>query len=390
MTNGFWLLSISADFFAFAREASASARAAGVSSLICDYLHMDLSDDEALEVEGILAVLLDDPSPLVRRAIAEGLAHEAKAPRHIILALATDQPEIAALVLQHAPHLSDAELAEMALTTSVGPQLAMARRVPLAGSVCAALTESGAPCVLIELARNEKAQLSQAMMLRMLERAGEEGRLRDALMMRADAGPEVRLRLLEYVSGALSTFLNQTGWLSPERAERMLRDARERAIVEISAQADDMNSPIHGAAGAGLSLVRHLRGQGQLTPALILRALLCGDRLMLAAALAELGERPMERVLAYLDHPAGHAFAALYEKAGLPEAMRPVFIAVLEEMRQFPRAPSAHPERAMLKAALRACASLPEAKRLSVEAYLGRLEAESLRQHMRQRAPSVA
>jgi hypothetical protein len=57
-------LSISADFFAFAREASASARAAGVSSLICDYLHMDLSDDEALEVESILAVLLDDPPRL--------------------------------------------------------------------------------------------------------------------------------------------------------------------------------------------------------------------------------------------------------------------------------------------------------------------------------------
>jgi hypothetical protein len=181
--NDDWILgplSISADFFAFAREASASARAAGVSSLICDYLHMDLSDDEALEVESILAVLLDDPSPLVRRAMAEGLAHEADAPRHIILALASDQPEIAALVLQYAPHFSDAELAEMALITSVGPQLAMARRVPVATSICAALTEAGAPCVLIELARNEKAQLSQAIMLRMLERAGEEGRLRDA------------------------------------------------------------------------------------------------------------------------------------------------------------------------------------------------------------------
>jgi len=381
-------LSISAEFFAFAREASASARAAGVSSLICDYLHMDLSDDEALEVESILAVLLDDPSPLVRRAMAEGLAHEARAPRHIILALAVDQPEIAALVLQYAPHFSDAELAEMAFTASVGPQLAMARRVPLASSVCAALTEAGASCVLIELARNEKAQLSQAMMLRMLERAGDEGRLRDAVMMRADAGPEVRLRLLEHVSDALSGFLKQTGWLAPERAERMLREARERAIVEISAQADDLNSPIHGAAGAALSLVRHLRGQGQLTPALILRALLCGDRLMLAAALAELGDRPMERVRAYLDHPSGHAFAALYEKAGLPEALLPVFVALLEAMELCPRAASAHPDRALLKTALRACAALPEEKRLSVEAYLRRLEAESLRLQMRQRAPS--
>mgnify|MGYP006278698691 CR=1 FL=1 len=383
-------MSISAEFFAFAREASASARAAGVSSLICDYLHMDLSADEAREVESILAILLDDPSPLVRRAMAEGLAREPDAPRHIILALAADQPEIAALVLQHAPHFSDGELAEMAMAAAVGPQLAMARRVPLASSVCAALSEAGAPCVLIELARNEKAQLTQSIMLRMLERAGDEGRLRDALMMRADAGPEVRLHLLEHVSGALSDFLKQTGWLAPERVERMLKEARERAIVEISAQAEDETSPIHGAAGAALSLVRHLRGQGQLTPGLILRALLCGDRLMLAAALAELGERPIERVQSYVDHPQGHAFAALYELAGLPQTMAPLFTAVLDALERFPRPASAQPDGSLLKVARRACVSLPEAQRLRLEAYLGRLEAESLRPNRRQMTLNLA
>lgn len=378
-------MSISAEFFRFAREASASARAAGVSSLICDYLHMDLHADEALEVESILCVLLDDPSPLVRRAIAEGLAHETGAPRHIILSLATDQPDIAALVLQHSPHFSDAELAEIALMASVGPQLAIARRIRVATPVCAALSEAGPPCVLVELAANPQAALSQAIMLRMLERAGDEGRLRDALLMRADAGADVRMHVLDHVSTALSAFLKQTGWLTPERAERLLREARERAIVELGMQSD---MPQQGAAGAALSLVRHLRGQGQLTPALILRALLCGDHLMLGAALAELAAQPLARVLAHLDHPRGHAFAALYEKAGLPASMQLVFIAVLEAAERVMPLRSGVPDRHLLRVALRASDDLPDPSRARLQARLGRLEGESARAAARQAIPA--
>jgi uncharacterized protein (DUF2336 family) len=380
-----WHVSISAEFFAFAREASASARAAGVSSLICDYLHMDLRAEEALEVESILSLLLEDPSPLVRRAMAEGLATEPGAPRHIILSLAADQSDIAALVLQHSPHFSDAELAEIALFASVGPQLAIARRSSVATPVCTALSEAGPPCVLIELAANPRASLTQAIMMRMLERAGGEGRLRDALLMRADAGAQVRLLLLDHVSDALSVFLKQTGWLAPERAERMLREARERAIVELGVHSE---TPQHGAAGAALSLVRHLRGQGQLTPALILRALLCGDRLMLAAALAELATQPMERVQAHLAHPEGHAFAALYERAGLPENLQPVFIAVLRAAARLSPTASGVPDGALVRTALRASADLPGESRLRLEAWLGRLEAESARLAARRAVPA--
>jgi hypothetical protein len=111
---------------------------------------------------------------------------------------------------------------------------------------------------------------------------------------------------------------------------------------------------------------------------------------MLAAALADLGARPMERVLAYVDHPTGHAFAALYEKADLPQAMLPIFVAVLVALNRHLHPATAQPDPGLLKVALRACAALPEANRLKVEAYLRRLEAESTRLQMRQRAPSLA
>ena len=111
---------------------------------------------------------------------------------------------------------------------------------------------------------------------------------------------------------------------------------------------------------------------------------------MLAAALAELGERPIERVQSYVDHPQGHAFAALYELAGLPQTMAPLFMAVLDALERFPRPASAQPDGSLLKVARRACASLPEAQRLRLEAYLGRLEAESLRPNRRQMTLNLA
>ena len=47
-----------------------------------------------------MTVLLDDSSPDVRFALADALASSPEAPRHVLLSLAADQPDIAELVLR--------------------------------------------------------------------------------------------------------------------------------------------------------------------------------------------------------------------------------------------------------------------------------------------------
>jgi uncharacterized protein (DUF2336 family) len=64
------------------------------------YLCSDLTADELAPAEGLMLKLLDDPSPLVRRALADALAASPAAPAPVIIALASDQPQIAAPIYQ--------------------------------------------------------------------------------------------------------------------------------------------------------------------------------------------------------------------------------------------------------------------------------------------------
>ena len=68
-------------FLQWVRNAPPGERAEATSALARAYLHSDLSADDLAAAEGAMIMLLDDPSPLVRRALAEVFASAQKAPR---------------------------------------------------------------------------------------------------------------------------------------------------------------------------------------------------------------------------------------------------------------------------------------------------------------------
>jgi uncharacterized protein (DUF2336 family) len=111
-------------FLGWMQRAPAEARAEAVNALARAYLYSPLSD--AVRSEAVLALtsVLDDPSARVRRALAEALASAAEAPRHIILALASDQSDVSRIVLARSPTLDDAELVDCA---AIGDASARAR-----------------------------------------------------------------------------------------------------------------------------------------------------------------------------------------------------------------------------------------------------------------------
>ena len=77
-------------------------------------------------------MLLDDPSPLVREAMAEVFAHTTDAPPAIVRALSTDQASVALPILEHSPLLIDADLVDIVATGSSEIQCAVARRLAAA------------------------------------------------------------------------------------------------------------------------------------------------------------------------------------------------------------------------------------------------------------------
>ena len=70
-------------------------------------------------------------------------------------------------------------------------------------------------------------------------------------------------------------------------------------------------------------LVRQLRRSGQLTPALILRALLSCNVRLFEEALSELSGMPVDRVSGFVFAHRSGGFEALYAKAGLPPPRAP-------------------------------------------------------------------
>src|SRR5581483_11574062 len=115
-------------FLVWVNSAPAMRRAEGAGALARALVSGNIPADEEQDAIAALTSLLDDPSPLVRYALAEALADSEAAPHHLIAALAADQSEIAGLVLARSTLLSDAELIDCAAIGDVFAQSAIAIR----------------------------------------------------------------------------------------------------------------------------------------------------------------------------------------------------------------------------------------------------------------------
>jgi len=311
-------------FLDWVRTAPAGKRAEATSALARAYLYSELSADDLAAAEGAMLMLLDDPSPLVRRALADALAASPSAPPAVVLALAADQPQIAAPVLALSPLFIDADLVDAVATGAAVAQAAIASRSGLPRSVAAAIAEVGTAESCLLLLENRDADIAPFSIDRVVERHGHLAAIRELLLAREDVAVSARLTLVAKLSETLADFVIEREWLDPDRAQRVAREACEKATITLAAETPMQARP----------LIRHLRVTGQLTAGLILRALLSGNVALFEEALAELADLPVARVS---DLVHGHGTAglrALFEKAGLPPSSYPAFKEAIEAMRE--------------------------------------------------------
>jgi uncharacterized protein (DUF2336 family) len=301
------------------------------------------------------------------------------------VALANDQNDIAALVLSRSPVLSDADLVDCAALGGELIQTAVALRPRVSLGVSAALAEIAAPGALAVLAANEGAEIGASSFARIVARHGGNPGVRGALLARSDLPLATRQAIAVALSESLSSFVLDCGWLSRERAERIVRESREKATLALSSDADREDVR---------RLVVHLRRTGQLTPALILRALLSRHLAFAEAAFAELSGLPEDRVHGLLWDARGAGLGPLLGKAGLPPSLAPAFAAAVAALRE--RRGAATPEagarlsRLMIERVLSACDALPAEEAGKLMALLRRFEAEAARDEARLVAEALA
>src|SRR5262245_59053215 len=183
-------------FLQWIRTAPAGERAEATGALARAYLYSDLSDGDRAAAEGVMTMLLDDPSPLVRLAIAEVFAGSEKAPPTIVHALAADQPDVAAPVLERSPLLLDADLVEAVATGEPARQCAIANRAYLPCPVSAAIAEAGTAEACLVLLENPYAEIVSFSLDRIVERHGHLAAIRNVLLERSDLPVPTRQALV--------------------------------------------------------------------------------------------------------------------------------------------------------------------------------------------------
>ena len=187
-------------FLQWIRHAPPGERAEATSALARAYLYSDLSNDDLAAAEGAMIMLLDDPSPLVRRALADVFATSQKAPPVVIHALATDQPEIAMAILALSPMLQEADLIDLVATAQPAAQMAIASRAMLPRSLAAAIAEVGSAQACLALLENSDADIAPFSIDRVVERFGHLAAIRENLLARADLPMATRQALLAKLS----------------------------------------------------------------------------------------------------------------------------------------------------------------------------------------------
>jgi uncharacterized protein (DUF2336 family) len=312
-------------FLHWVRTAPAAERADATSALARAYLYSDLTPDDRAAAEGAMLMLLDDPSPLVRRALADTLAASPAAPPAVVLALAADQPDIAGPVLALSPLFVDADLVDAAATGRADVQAAIAARADLPRAVSAAIAEVGAPEACLVLVENLGADIAPFSVDRIVERHGHLAAIREALLARDDVAAPTRQALVAKLSRTLADFVAAREWLEEDRARRIAREACEKATVALAADAPEPEIR---------PLIRHLRASGQLNSGLILRALLSGNIALFDEALAELADLSVARVSGLVHERGSGGLRALFARAGLPASTYPAFKEAIEAMRE--------------------------------------------------------
>ena len=312
-------------FLQWIRYAAPGERAEATAALARAYLHSDLSRDDLAAAEGAMIMLLDDPSPLVRGALACVIAAAPDAPPVVVHALANDQPEIAASVLALSPLLETDDLVDLVATAHPQSQAAIARRTMLPRSLAAAIAEVGSEDACIALLENSDADIAQFSIDRMVDRFGHLASIRETLLAREGLTTPTRQALLSKLSQTLAGFVSARQWMGSEHAEYAAREACEKATVALAA-----DTPYEDIA----ALVQHLRESGQLTTGMILRGLLSGNIVLFEEAMAELSDMPIDKVASYIHDRHISGFRALYHKAGLPAAAYAAFREAITGMRE--------------------------------------------------------
>ena len=312
---------IVAKFLSWIETAPVERRAEATSALARAFLYSPLERAERDAAETALTILLDDPAPIVREALADALATSPYSPRQVILTLMNDIDPIAAPVISASPVILDSELVDMVADRSLDVQRAIAARPSISPALSAAMAEVASEEACLAMLDNPGAQVAKFSLHRLAERFGELPAMRNALLAMPGLPVDIRQTLIVQLGDALGQLALVQSYVSSDRRSALVKDATDKATIDLAFCC------MHGSEM--IALVEHLRLSGQLTADILIRGLCMGNVELFVTAMTSLTGLGEKRIWACVSDASEGVVLALCKKAGLSERVAPAILSAL-------------------------------------------------------------
>ena len=269
----------------------------------------------------------------IRKRLAEKLAHAEWAPPALINVLALDEIEIARPIIAASPLLKDHDLVRLLAEATIEHQIEVARRPHLAAPVVAAILKQSEPAVLAALAGNATAELSDADLQRLVDKARQVAALRSPLSRHPKLTSELALKLYVWVGQALRDSLAERFRLDPKAIEAALAAAISEAHVAgpdgkglvVLAREDEREAMER-------RLIDKLHTAGQLRPGYLVRALREGRLSLFCTTLAMLGRFEACHIKRAIDSDRPELLALACAAVGIDRSVFPTILTMVREL----------------------------------------------------------
>jgi uncharacterized protein (DUF2336 family) len=303
-------------------EPSASNRKDAALKVASAYSAEELNDDERNIAEDIIRVMTQDAEVRVRAALAENLKAYSGLSHDIAQKLASDVDIVALPIIQFSDVLTDDDLLEIIRNESTEKQTAVAGRAQVSEQVSEALVDTGKEEVVATLVSNDGAQISDKSFTKVIDTFGENERVNAGMVGRTKLPVAIAERLVNLVSEKLRDELVAQHELPADIASDLILQSRERATLSLLSPGDGIMD-VH-------ALITQLNKNGRLTPSIILRAVCMGDIEFFEISVSILSRLPLGAARALIHDDGALGLPAIIDRAGLPEAMKPMFLAAID------------------------------------------------------------
>jgi uncharacterized protein (DUF2336 family) len=298
-------------------EPSPKVRGLLATKIAVDYRTGHFTPVESDIANDIFRILLKDVEMRIRAGISEQLAHCPQAPHDIILALAQDEADVAAPVLEFSGVLSESDLLSIVRSTHEVLKLrAVARRERVEPEIADSLIDTGHELVLGDLFANKGAALSEEKMLEIWDNISDSEPLLATLVHRGGLPLVVAEKVFFAVSNDLKRELVGRYKFNTPVVHKAVSDIREwemLGIIPAHASADPYDDEQVEA------LIDELYASQRLTHSLLIRALCVGNLTVFEAGLARLAGVPRVNARILILDAGELGLQGIYKAAGMPE-----------------------------------------------------------------------